>query len=266
MRIVFSLVLLAQFLFAEAYYAKVEPYLTKKLTSNVTGEVKFVNENMLGKQLSNNAFIIIDATIDKAELRDVEIKLKNSKKIVSLDEKVVANLEAVLKKKERNYKKTAALKIKSRLEKDKAFYDLVATQNSYNATLKELQNLKNSIADLQLRMTKLKKSIHDKSVKAQGYLLYSLAVKEGQVVNPGTPLAEVADISKGVLTLFVDGKELANIKDKTIYLDDKKTSYKVSRALVIADSVNISKYKVQIVIRAPKLFSKLVKVEFKDEK
>lgn len=45
----------------------------------------------------------------------------------------------------------------------------------------------------------------------------------------------------------------------------KKTAYKISRLLNIADSKNISKYMAQIIIESPKLFSKLVKIELKSE-
>ncbi len=266
MKIFFYLILVTQLLFGEVYYAKVEPYSFKKLSSNVTGEVQFIDENSLGKKLSKKPFIIIDSTIDEAELRDVHQKLLNSQETLAIDKKIVANLEAVLKKKRINYKKTEALKIKSRIDKDRDFYDLIASQNSYNATQKEMKNLQNAIADLKLRAIQLKKSIADKHVSAPGYVLYSLNVKEGQVVNISTPLAQVADMSKALLTLYVDADELSGIAQKTIYINGEKTNYKVSRLLRIADSVNISKYKVQIIIKAPKLFSTLAKVEFKENK
>ena len=50
-----------------------------------------------------------------------------------------------------------------------------------------------------------------------------------------------------------------------VYIDDKKTNYKISRVVNIADSQNISRYMAQIVINSPEVFSKLVKVELKDE-
>ena len=49
-----------------------------------------------------------------------------------------------------------------------------------------------------------------------------------------------------------------------MYINGEKTSYKVDRLLTIADSKNISKYKAQIVIKAPNIFSKLAKIELKE--
>jgi hypothetical protein len=229
------------------------------------GEVLFVNEDLIGKRLSSKPFILIDAEIDSAELVDVNKKLQHLQETLKINEKILKNLEAVLKKKRINYKKTEALKIKSRIDKDREFYDLIASENSYNATQKEIYSLKNSIADLQLRRIQLKKSIRDKKIHEEGLVLYSIAVKEGQVVNVATPLAQVADLSKGLLTIYVDADELKNIQKKVVYINGKKTAYRVSRVLDIADSVNISKYKVQIIIDPPKVFSKLLKVELKEE-
>ena len=265
MRILLYLLLSSVWLSAEVHYSKVEPYKLKNISSNVMGEVLFVNEDMLGKKLSDKPFILIDAEIDNAELINVETKLEDMKETLKINKKILKNLEEILKKKRINYKKTEALKIKAKIDKDREFYDLIASENSLNATQKEVYSLKNSIADLELRRIQLKKSIRDKKVHQKGFVLYSLDVKEGQVVNMATPLAKVADTSKALLTIYVDADELPNIKNKKIYINDKKTPYKVSRVLGIADGVNISKYKVQIVIDPPKIFSKLVKVELKEE-
>jgi hypothetical protein len=264
-RLFLYLIVTSQLLFAEVYYSRVEPYKIKKITSNVTGEVLHIDEDMIGKRLSKKPFIVIDSEIDRAELVDVEKKLVNLKDTLLLNEEILKNLKEVLKKKRANFKKTEALKIKSRIDKDREFYDLIASENSFNATQKEVNTLKNSIADLELRQKQLKKSIRDKKLSAEGDTLYSIDVQEGSVVTLATPLAKVADTSKGLLTLYVDADVLKGIEKKTIYLNDKKTSYRVFRVLTIADGVNISKYKVQVAIDSPEIFSKLVKVEFREE-
>ncbi|PHQ57927.1 MAG: HlyD family secretion protein, partial [Sulfurimonas sp.] len=124
-------------------------------------------------------------------------------------------------------------------------------------------NLKVQITDLKLRRAYLQRSIDDKRLIADGFVLYNLLVKPGQVVGISTPLAKVADVSKAKLTIYLDEADVVNVKKKLVYIDGKKTSYKVSRVLSIADSINISKYMAQIIIKAPKIFSKLAKVELK---
>ena len=252
-------------LYSNSYYSKVEPYEIKKISSNVIGVVESVNEDLLGKKLSSKAYIIIDSQLDKDELKYTNEKLKYSKSTLETNEKILKNLQTSVEKKRENYKKVLSMKIKSNVEKDREFYDLVLSENSFLATQKELNTLKTQIADLNLRREQLKRNISDKTLKNPTYTLYSLNVKEGQVVNKGTSLAVVVDTSKAILTIYLDFEDLKTAKSKVIYIDGIKTSYKIDRLLNIADNKNISKYMAQIVIKAPKIFSRLVKVELKDK-
>ena len=87
----------------------------------------------------------------------------------------------------------------------------------------------------------------------------------GQVVSIATPLAQVADTSKAKLTIYLDESDVLDAKKRVIYMDGKKTEYKISRILNIADSKNISKYMAQIIIKSPKIFSRLTKIELRNE-
>ncbi|MFT7860224.1 MAG: HlyD family secretion protein [Sulfurimonas sp.] len=252
-------------LFADVYYSKVQPYEIRNISSNVSGEVLDVKENMLGKKLGNGVYIKIDDKLDRDELHDVKEKIALIKETIEINKKVLNNLNLSLEKKEQNYEKIAALKIKSKIEKDNEFYNLIASRNSALATKKEIYNLKIQLADLQLRQKQLEKTIADKNLRDKGLVLYSIDVKAGQVVSPGVSLAKVADVSKALLSIYVTEDELSNLADKEIYINDTKTSYKPARVLSIADEKNISKYLVQIVIKAPKVFSKLAKIELKEK-
>jgi len=263
MKIVLFLSLFTLSLFANVYYAKVEPYELRKISSNVSGEVLFTDENMLGKKLTSKPYIVIDSELDEDELAAIEKKLLFTKETLQSNEKILKNLEKTLELKRKNYERVRSLKIKSKIEKDNEYYNLIASENSFINTQKEINNLKSNVADLTLRKKQLQKSIHDKKVRAKGFVLYSLDVKPGQVVGIATPLATIADTSKALLTIYIDDEDLQNLDKKSIYIDDKKTNYKVQRVVPIADTKNISKYKAQIVIKAPKVFSKLVKIELK---
>ena len=265
MKILLILCLSVLSVFGEVYYSKIEPYEVRDISSNVAGEVVFTDENMIGKKLTNSAYIKIDDILDKNELKSTNKKIIYLENILVLNKQTIDELEAILKKKKVNYDRIRNLTIKSQVDKDREFYDLASSQISLINTKKEIDNLKIQISDLYLRKKQLEKKIVDKNIKAKGFVLYSLFVKAGKVVTPSMLLAKVADTSKAILTIYVDAKELEGIKNKVIYLDGIKTKYKVSRVLNIADSQNISKYMVQIVINPPKVFSKLVKVELRDE-
>lgn len=78
-------------------------------------------------------------------------------------------------------------------------------------------------------------------------------------------VAKVADTSKALLTIYLDADDVANARKKVIYINKKKTPYTINRLQTIADSTNISKYKAQIIIKAPKTFSQLAQIELEDE-
>ncbi|MDQ7045680.1 MAG: HlyD family secretion protein [Sulfurimonas sp.] len=263
MRYLFILVLLSASLLAKVYYAKVEAYEIRNISSNVSGLVLFIDENMIGKKLSNSSYIKIDSELDNKELKYISQKLVYLKNTVKTNKKVLKNLDALVQRKTINYDKIKSLKIKSVVEKDREFYDLVNSENQLLSTMKEIDNLNVQIADLNLRKAQLKRSIIDKNLKAKGYMLYSVLVRPGQVVGVATALAQVADVSRAKLTIYLDEVDVANVEKKEVYLDGKLSKYKVSRSLNIADTKNISKYRAQIIIDAPKVFSKLIKVELK---
>lgn len=265
MKIVFVLFFMYSVLFSKVYYSKLDPYEIRDISSNVSGLVLFTADDLIGKKLSQKPYIKIDAELDEVELKLLEEKLVLLDNTLKDNRKIIENLQESLTRKEENYKKIAALQIKSKVEKDQEFYDLVATRNQLLGTQKEIDNLEVQINDLKLRESVLKRSISDKNLAAKNFVLYSILVKPGQVVAMATPLAQIADTTRGLLTVYLDEEDLPNIESKKIYLDGKKTDYQIERLLNIADGKNISKYKAQIVVKAPKIFSKLVKVEFKDE-
>ena len=252
-------------LLSKVYYSKVEPYEIRDISSNVSGLVLFTDENMIGSKLSSKPYIVIDSELDRVELQYIEDKLIYLRETISFNQEVLKNLQSSLEKKRANYKRVSQLKIKSVVEKDREFYDLIASENQYLSTKKEINSLKLQITDLKLRKSHLKRTIKDKKLIATDFVLYSISVKSGQVVGIATPLAQVADISRAKLTIYLDEEDMNSVKNRVIYIDGVKTEYKISRVLHIADSKNISKYMAQIIIKSPKLFSKLLKIELRDE-
>ena len=88
-------------------------------------------------------------------------------------------------------------------------------------------------------------------------------VKDGDYVNAGTLLYESKDLSKGKLEIFVPIAQIDEIKNKEIFLDGVKSDIKISKIYDVADAVNISSYKVELIVSNVKTFSRLVKIEFR---
>lgn len=250
---------------AKVYYSKVEPYEIRTISSNVSAQVLFTDEKKLGKVLDGGDYLKLDDELDQVELKQLNQKISFLDNTIKLDEEIIKNYQNILEKKNINYDRIKSLKIKSTVEKDNEFYDLYATQNQFLSTKKEIDSLKMQKLDASLQIDRLNKSIKDKHLSAKGYVLYDLMVKEGQVVSMATPLAKIADVSRAILTLYLDEADAKEIKNKVIYIDGKKTSYKIDRIWEIADETHISNYQAQIIVKTPKIFSKLVQIEFKDE-
>jgi multidrug resistance efflux pump len=250
---------------AKEYYAKVEPYEIRTISSNVSGLVLFSDEQKEGAKLGKKDYIIIDDALDMIEQEKVLKKIELLHVTLKLNEELKENYEEIVKRKAENYARIKDLKIKSSVEKDREFYDVIASENSLISIEKEIISLQTQINDLQLRAAQLKRSIADKHLNAKGYILYALMVKPGQVVAPGTPLAKIADTSRALITLYLSSDEIANINEKVLYIDGQKSNYKIDRIWNIADEQHLSSYKAQIIMDAPKHFSSLVKVELRDE-
>ena len=265
MKILALILFISSVLFSKVYYSKVEPYEIRDISSNVSGLVLYIDEDSIGKKLSSKAYIRIDAILDKDELKAISKKIVYLDSTIKANENVLKNIKQSLERKRDNYKKIESLKIKSRVEKDREFHDLISSENLYLNTQKEINNLKIQVTDLRFREAQLKRSLSDKNVSAKGFVLYSISVRPGQVVGVSTPLAKIADISHAKLTLFLDEVDVSNAKDMIVYIDGEKTAYKISRLSTIADAKNISKYMAVIIIDAPKVFSKLVKIELRSE-
>ena len=73
MKILTLILLTSSLLFSKIYYSKVEPYEVRNISSNVSGLVKFIDEDMIGKKLSSRAYIRIDSELDAKELKYIKI-------------------------------------------------------------------------------------------------------------------------------------------------------------------------------------------------
>lgn len=247
---------------ASEYYSKAEPYRFYTLQSNVQGIVVKANEALEGKILPAEAFVVIDDELDRIELKLLREKRSNLRKSLELNKEMAKNLSIMIKKKNSNYERIKDLPIKSSVEKDKEFFDLSSTQNQELSTLEKLETIASQLNDTKLRSAQLNRSIKDKYLSAEGMVLYKLHIKKGQVVTAGMSLAEVADISRAKLTIFLNADEIDDIENKKIYLNKKETKYQIDKIWPLSDDEHISSYKTEILIDAPSQFSKLYKIEF----
>lgn len=266
MKYLLSLCLLAFSLNASIYYAKVEPYDSFTIKAAASGQVVSVYKDAEGKISNGGILIQQDDFLNKKELVSSQSKLKSLKKTLQLTKLNLENSKQVEQIKKDNYNRIKNLKTKSKTSKDAELINLISASNQVLALENSLENLNVSITDLEYRIATLQDTINKKSTKIKkGFLIYKVYASEGDFVNMGTQLVEAYDVSKGKLTVFLSKEDTAKVKTSVIYVNDKPTNLQFNKIWKVADSQNISSYRAEIIIPAPKMFSKLLKIELKDQ-
>lgn len=255
MKYLLSLFVLALSLNASIYYAKVDPYESFSIKATASGEIVSVYTEAEGKVSNGGVLIQQDDFLNKKELASSEKKLKSLKRTLELTQKNVNNSKEVEKIRADNYNRIKDLKTKSKTSKDAELINLLNASNQVISLENSLENLKVSISDLEYKIATLNDTIDNKSVKIdKGFLIYKIYVTKGDFVNVGTPLVEAYDISKGKLTIFLSKEDVDIVNSSVVYINDKATNLKIDKIWKVVDTQNISSYRAEIIVPAPKDF------------
>jgi len=258
------LLLTPLFIFAQVHYAKVEPYNSVVLKSAVSGLVTEVDLSSEGSMVISKRVIHLDDALDIANLEDAKKSVVLLEKMLDINEEIADSLSGTVKRQQSYYVQMSKLPTASNVQKDNAYSSYASAKTQYLSTKEKILNLQKQILDMKFKVAQLKDSIAKKSIVLQNKYLYKLLVRDGDFVAPGTPLAEVKDMSRAKLVLFLDSKEVKELDKKSIYLNGLKTAYKVDKVWKVTDKKYISSYRAEIYIDAPKVhFSELMKVEIK---
>ena len=261
---IFLLLLFPLLIFAKVHYAKVEPYDSVTLKSAVSGLVLEVDLNAEGTHIQGKRIIHIDDVLDRTNLDDTKQSVILLEQMLGINKEIASSLAGTVKRQEGYYKRMSKLVTASKTQKDNAYSAFTSIKTQYLTTKEKIVSLKKQILDTKYKVAQLEDILIKKSIIPEDKYLYKLMVREGDYVAPGTALAQIQDASKAKLVLFLEPEELKDIKEKTIYIDSKRTNYKVGKVWRVADEKFISSYRAEIYIPAPKNeFSKLLKIEVK---
>ncbi len=233
--------------FLFAYEAKVEPFEIYKIKSSVGGEVVKAFKDLEAKNVKNREIVKID---DRQNLID----LKNLQAQVKILNEEIKNQRAIVKRKKDIYEKYKNLKTKSQSEKDMKFYDYTAAKNQLLTLLSQLNSTEANIE-------KLKDTVSKKNIKVSGYV-YKIYVNRGDYVAPGMLIADVYDTSKQKLDIYIPIDEIDGVKNKKVYINGKKSNFKIYKIWNVPDTRYVTSYKAELVGDGLK-FGEIVKVELK---
>lgn len=251
-------------LMAKIHYAKVEPYESIVLKSAVSALVLNVNLALEGTLVKNKRIIYLDDTLDKVNLTASKKSLILLEEMHDINHDIAKGLRETAKRQEGYFKRISKLATASKTQKDNAFNSFTSAKTQYLGTREKIATLEKQMLDMEYKIAQLNESIANKSFVLDNKYLYKLMVRQGDFVTPGTSLAQIEDISRAKLVLFLEPEELKGIEAKIVYINGEKTDYRVDKVWRVADEKFISSYRAEIYIRKPEgLFSELVKVELK---
>jgi len=234
-KIITFFAIISSSVYANQYYAKLNPINTYDIQSSVSGQVVFVNNEIKSQNAQSSKIVEINSIVDEEDLKQSLVKLKNLQEVLKIEEGTLKSFNRVSSK--------------SRFDKD-------------NQKIK-IFDIGSSISDLKTKIATLKDTIKNKNLLEEKNYIYNIAVEVGDYVTPGKMLYSSMDLSAGKLEIFIPIDQANDIKEKTIFLDGKETNLKISKLYKIADSTHISSYKCEIIVPSPSTFSNLVKIEFK---
>jgi len=261
---IFLLFLTPLLIFAKVHYAKLEPYESVVLKSAVSGLVVEVDLDAEGTLVNDKRVIHIDDALDKTNLKDTRQSIELLKQMLGINQEIASSLAGLVKRQEGYFQRISKLSTASKTQKDNAYSSFSSAKTQYLSTKEKIVSLEKQILDMKYKVSQLEDTLVKKSIIPQNKYLYALIVREGDYVAPGSALAQIQDASRAKLVLYLEPEELKEVSKRVVYLNDKRTEYKVGKVWRVADEKFISSYRAEIYIPAPKNeFSKLIKIELK---
>jgi len=220
-------------LYAGVYKAKVQPYETITLSSEVSGKIVFLNQADELKSL-NKKVIVIDHKLESLQLQNTKEKLNILNELISI--------------KQNQYNRIKNLKGQS-----------LTVKQRYKS---ELLNLKLQEKELENAVVRLQDTISKKEISLKNLYLKKLYVNKGSFVVPGAKLMDVENQSASRVVIYVDVHDRKNIQNKKILIDGKSDhGYRIEKAANSTDERYLSSYRVELVKKGGDMFGKIVTVE-----
>ena len=241
------IIFLAVILFS--YEGQVLPFEEYDIKADVSGKVVKTFKNLENSNLTNSLIIKLDDSDEKIDLKNIENQIEILKAEIN-------NQKEVVKRKRELYLRYENLKTKSFESKSLKFYDYINAKN-------QLLNLKSNLSNLIAKRDKLKDLIKKKNIRYSGYLS-EILVSTQDYVTPGRLIAKGYDLSKEKIYIYIPIDKVEKIKSKQVYINGKKSNFKISKIWKVNDSKYVTSYKVELVGKGLKI-GDIVKVDFKKE-
>ncbi|KIM11837.1 MAG: hypothetical protein KU37_02985 [Sulfuricurvum sp. PC08-66] len=233
MKQLFFIAIAATLLLAKSYMGQIEPIQSYNLFAQASGEIVALDTD-IEHTLYTGTLLNIDATLEKARLARYQEQL-------ALYQSQYALRQAM-------YKKAKDIAGKSQTEKDVLELSMLDAAYKVSAT--------------KLQIEELKETLSHKTITVTNRYIKSFFVNLHDYVNVGTKVAQIYDISKAKIILYLHKSDMENLSAKTIWINDQESNATIAKIDTTTDAVYVSSHKVEIHLDSS-AFGEVVKVEFR---
>ncbi len=256
------LLLMPLMLFAKVHTVKVEPFMIYYYKAAASGQVVWSKIEKEAKSIKDEQLLKIDDAIDRVNLKSLQKKAEILFQLIAIAKENLHNAKETYEIKWQNYQSIKNLKTKSRFEKNLRHAEALLAKQTFLAAKEKLQNLLLQQSDIDLQIKKLQDLIQKKNPKFSGYI-YKIYPAKGDFVSLGAPLVDIADITRAKIVLYLSLQEMENIDKKRLFINGKPHKLQFYKLQKVTDSNYLTQYRAEIILPAPKIFGKFIKVEIK---
>jgi len=233
MRQLVLMTLLFSSLLAKVYMGKIEPIQSYNIFSQTSGEIIFIDTDK-EHSVVNGTLLKIDASIEKIQ-QDAYLKQQK-------------NYKRQMKIKYNEYKKVKNMTAINQVDKD--------------ALRISILDLEYKLSDLELKLSELKNTLKHKAITVENLYLRQFFVNKHDYVTVGQKVAELSDISKAKIVIYVHKDDMHSLRTKKIHINAEPTQAKIIKIARTPDDTYVSSYKIELQLKSDK-FGEIVKIEFK---
>jgi len=223
-----------------SYMGKIEPYEKIVIKSEVFGVVSYVNKTSSFSYLENGVFLKLDDKDDVIKIYELSKRVDDANEMYKISKS--------------NFKSKKSIRSLSQFDKNREKLNMLQKKQTYSS-------LKESIS--------LKKRARNKKIfKATNKYIGKIYPKERELVNVGSHIADIYNISKKKIVVFINKRNKNNIQNKDILINGIMSDFYIEKISNITDIQYISSYQINLIADNKDrlfVFGDIVKITFRDK-
>jgi hypothetical protein len=221
-----------------SYVGKIDPYKKITLKSEAVGKVSYINNASNFTFAKKNIILKINSDEDLIRLESLQKKLEATKEIYEISKYTFDSKKSI--------------KSLSKNEKNREKLNMLIKKQNY-ISLSE---------NLNIQLSKINK----KTFIVKNKYIGKIYPNVDEFVSVGSKIADIYDISKKKIVIFVNKEDIDKINKKDIFINNKPSKFFIESISNVVDSKYISSYQVVLLENNNNVsfrFGDIVQIDFK---